>query len=154
MLYCNNPSLEMCVGECNCSSTEFTEGDFWQQVSTRLFCAFRVSLLVFVYFFPCFFFLLSFLFLIFEKKKTQTGWLRIWSLTHCMYCFLKFIYFNFNAQRFSPNLGRLVSPKLCEIALAKKYIMIKTNKKNHTYDIYILIEMSAERNYLMHWLWV
>lgn len=32
---------------------------------------------------------------------------------------LKFIYFNSDAQRFSPNLGRLVSPKLCEIALAK-----------------------------------
>lgn len=31
----------------------------------------------------------------------------------------KFIYFNSDAQRFSPNLGRLVSPKLCEIALAK-----------------------------------
>lgn len=30
-----------------------------------------------------------------------------------------FIYLNSNAQRFSPNLGRLVSPKLCEIALAK-----------------------------------
>lgn len=29
------------------------------------------------------------------------------------------IYFNFNAQRFSLNLGRLVSPKLCEIALSK-----------------------------------
>lgn len=68
-----------------------------------------------------------------------------------MYCFLKFIYFNSNAQRFSPNLGRLVSPKLCEIALAKKkYNEKKQTKKNHTYDIYILIEMSAERNYLMH----
>lgn len=44
-------------------------------------------------------------------------------------------------QRFSPNLGRLVSPKLCEIALAKK--------KKITYDISVPIKMSAERKYLL-----
>lgn len=44
---------------------------------------------------------------------------------------------------FFPNLGRLVSPKLCEIALAKNKIMHLTFT---AYDI--LFKISAEWKYL------
>lgn len=143
MLYCYNPSLETCVGECNCSSTELNGGKLLTAGIHRIVLCFRVSFSGFYSLFLLFFCFFTF----FNFWKTKQVDFRIWSLTHCMYCFLKFIYFNSNAQRFSPNLGRLVSPKLCEIALANK-----NKKRNHAYDICILIEMSAERKYLMHWL--
>lgn len=60
-----------------------------------------------------FYFLFFFLENAKEKKKMNLKFDSLYVLL------LKFIYFNSDAQRFSPNLGRLVSPKLCEIALAK-----------------------------------
>lgn len=146
MLSRNNPSLETCVGECNCSSTEFTEGGFWQQASTRLFCAFRVSLLFYFFFCLCFFFFSFLFFFFFLNLKNKTGWLRIWSLTHCMYCFLNLFILILMRNAFLPILVGWF-PQSC----VKSHWQ---NKKNYAYDIYILFEMSAERKYLMHWLWV
>lgn len=51
----------MCVGECNCSSTELTERLLTAPIH-HIVCAFRVSLLVYFLLFPVFYFL-PFLFL-------------------------------------------------------------------------------------------